>query len=146
MFSPCHRFPADMVAIDRAIQCVRDAGIAASLPDDQIRKLELVIEELFTNTATHAVRRKGEATGASIPDTKLYVWIAANPTDMGLDVQYEDDGPAFDPTAIEADAAGEAVANARVGGIGRVLICSLPASVSYSRENGRNRVALRFAR
>ncbi len=142
----CHRFPAEMDSIDRAIQCVRDAGIAASLPDEQVRKLELVIEELFTNTATHAVRRNGEAIGSSIAATKLYVWIAANPTSKGLDVQYQDDGPAFDPTAIQADAAGEAVANARVGGIGRVLICSLPASVSYDRENGRNRVSLHFAR
>ena len=111
MSAHANHFPADMAAIDSAIQCVREAGLAALLTDAQIKKLELVVEELFTNSATHAVRKARESAGASADDTKLSVWIAAIPTSAGLDVHYEDDGSAFDPISIGADAAEAAVAS-----------------------------------
>ncbi len=139
-----HHFPADMEAIDRAIHCVRDAGIAALLSDEQVKKLELVIEELFTNSATHAVRKAREAAGALDEDTKLSVWIAAIPSPTGLEIHYDDDGPAFDPLAVDADAATAAVSSGQVGGLGRVLIRSLPTAVNYRRAEGRNRLVFRF--
>lgn len=133
-----------MTAMHQVIQCVRDAGVAAGLAEYQVKKLELVIEELFTNSATHAVREKALAAGTHADDTKLSVWIEAIPCERGLDIHYEDDGPAFDPTDIEADAAQHALANARIGGLGRVLITSTPTAISYRRENGRNHVSLHF--
>ena len=141
-----HHFPADMEAIDRAIHCVRDAGIAAALSGDQVKKLELVIEELFTNSATHAVRKARETAGALGEDTKLSVWIAPISSPAGLEVHYDDDGPAFDPLAIDADTAATAVSSGQVGGLGRVLIRSLPTAVNYHRADGRNRVVFRFER
>jgi anti-sigma regulatory factor (Ser/Thr protein kinase) len=135
-----------MEAIDRAIDCVRDAGIAASLSDDQVKKLELVVEELFANSATHTVRKAREAAGASCEDTKLSVWIVAIRTPTGLDIHYDDDGPAFDPTAVDLSTAKAAVSNGQVGGLGRVLIRSLPTEVHYRREDGRNRLVFRFNR
>lgn len=141
-----HHFPADMDAIDRAIHCVRDAGIAAALADGQVKKLELVIEELFTNSATHAVRKAREAAGASGEDIKLSVWIEIIPLRSGLEVLYDDDGPAFDPLAVDPATAATAASGGHAGGLGRVLIHSLPTAAHYRREGGRNRLVFRFNR
>jgi serine/threonine-protein kinase RsbW len=109
---------------------------AAGLGRDTAQRLVLVLEELFTNTATH-----GYAPGPAGP-----VWIAL---DAGrpdaLEVRYEDAAPPFDPFR---DPAGEACREAPAiearpaGGLGIPLVRGLSDSAEYARRAGRNRITL----
>lgn len=143
------RFAADLAALDEILAWLRQAGTAAALSPDAMRRAELVIEELFTNTATHGT----QLARASAPDdTKLSlsVWLALAASPAGLEVRYEDDGPAFDPLDVPGGTAEAALADAQAGlgegGLGRVLVRELPSTVRYARAAGRNRLVLTFAR
>lgn len=142
-------FAADLAALDEALDFLREAGAAAALSAEALKRAELVIEELFTNTATHGTRL---ARASAPDDTKLSlsVWLGVEVLPDGLQLRYEDDAPAFDPTAVADGAAEAALADAQAGlsegGLGRVLIRELPSSVQYSRAAGRNCLLLTFAR
>jgi len=102
-------------------------------------RLRLVIEELFTNTIDHGYGGESDAT----------VRIALECTDDALTLHYEDDAPEFDPrtqwSAAPASLA-QALRDRPVGGIGVHLIGELVADARYEREEGRNRLTLRFRR
>lgn len=141
------RFVADLAVLEEFIEHLRRAGAAARLSPDAMKRVELVIEELFTNTATHGTAL---ARAAAPDDTKLSlsVWLSAQAIPGGLQLRYEDDGPAFDPLAVAGGTAEAALAGAQAGvsegGLGRVLIRELPASAHYERSAGRNCLLLTF--
>lgn len=165
-------FAAAPAAVGDALECLRAAGAAAGLSPDAMKRVELVIEELFTNTATHgtALARSLASQAAAgrcggPDDTKvsasstapgamvsLSIWLEADvlPDGQGLLVRYEDDGPAFDPLAVPDGTAEAALADAQAGmaegGLGRVLIRELPAAVRYARKDARNALELVFTR
>jgi anti-sigma regulatory factor (Ser/Thr protein kinase) len=117
--------------MDRACQ---QAGCS---PSQRIR-VQLVVEELFSNTVKYGRR---ETVPASVTLT----------VDIGgafpMTVHYEDDAPkhdAFDQAGTE-DEFKRSVTSRRVGGLGIVLVRELGKDVSYSWSGGKNRVTFSVA-
>jgi len=96
-------------------------------------RLNVVLEELFTNTVLH-----GHGAPSSLP-----VWVALEAGNGSVEVCYEDRAPPFNPLAFAADAAlGAQVERRPVGGLGVVLARELSSGLEYAYLFGRNRVRL----
>lgn len=109
----------------------RDQGISAN---DMLR-LTLVIEEIFTNAVRHG--HGGDS------DAPIRLRLNASPGE--IDVVYEDTAPAFDPTARVDQSGAELESDldkSRVGGLGVVLVKQMARSFKYTRERGLNRLRL----
>lgn len=122
----------------RQVQAFIEEFCAESgLPRDACLRLNLVIEELFTNTVRHGHRG----------DCDAPVWVAVSRGDDRVQLVYEDKAPAFNPySALEnAPAPDQTVSMRRVGGLGVLLTKELARSRDYAYVFGRNRIRLTLA-
>ena len=99
-----------------------EAGIA----QDHCLRMNLVLEELFTNTVRHGHRG----------DSDSPVWVMLSATPENLQLTYEDSAPPFNPYGSAPDALPE------IGGLGVLLTRKLAASREYAYLYGRNRIRL----
>jgi len=88
-------------------------------------RLNLVLEELFVNTVKHGHR--GECDAA--------VWVTLELCPAGVQVTYEDSGPAFNPY-------GYVPKEREIGGLGVLLTRELASGGEYAYLFGRNRTRL----
>jgi len=112
--------------VDRACE---EAGCSTG----QRTRVQLVLEELFSNTVKYGRR---EAVPASVTITVDF--SGARP----MTIHYEDDAPkhdAFGETGPD-DEFKRSVTSRRVGGLGIVLVRQLGKDVSYSWADGKNHV------
>jgi anti-sigma regulatory factor (Ser/Thr protein kinase) len=100
-------------------------------------RLNLVVEELFTNTVRHGHRG----------DCDAPVWVAVSRHDDSVQLVYEDKAPAFNPySALEnAPTPDMTVSMRRVGGLGVLLTRELARTRDYAYVFGRNRIRLTLA-
>ena len=98
-------------------------------PGQDTAPLDLIVEEVFLNIATHAC-----------PNQPVRI---ACPGPASLEFIYG--GPAFDPTtdAPPPDLDASSVAERRIGGLGVFLVCRMAESVVYRRDEDLNRLAVR---
>lgn len=101
-------------------------GIAA----DELLRLQLVAEELFTNTIIHG--HQG--------DSEHMVGLGLRREDAVLTLRYEDDAPPFDLTKIPPKTA----STAAIGGLGIGLIRGMCKAVRYQRRDQRNITEIEF--
>lgn len=99
-------------------------------------KLNLVVEELFTNTVKYGTRK----------DSAGPVWITLEAGNGAIRVTYEDHTPPFNPFAqarreMLAAQAGEH----REGGLGVLLAHGFSIASDYTYLYGRNRIRLALA-
>jgi anti-sigma regulatory factor (Ser/Thr protein kinase) len=105
----------------------------SALPRPQCLRLNLVLEELFTNTVKH-----GHGGDCDSP-----VWIGLTRTNRGVQVLYEDRAPPFNPYARLPEGPPDVTLGMRkIGGLGVLLTRELAASRDYAYLYGRNRVRL----
>jgi serine/threonine-protein kinase RsbW len=100
-----------------------------SLPDDERSRLLIILDELFTNAATHGHGPHSSGGG---------ITVALGCKTGRLRISFVDDGPPFDPLAFgtpDLDAAGE---ERPIGGLGIHIVRSLVDQARYRREGGRN--------
>ena len=96
-------------------------------------RLNLVLEELFTNTVKHGHRG----------DCDAPVWIGLSRTGDAVRVVYEDKAPPFNPYAhLPEDPPDTTLELRKVGGLGVLLTKELAASRDYTYLFGRNRIRL----
>lgn len=100
--------------------------------DDGLR-LNLVLEELFTNTVRH-----GHGGGSDAP-----VWLTLASADGGVTIVYEDAAPPFNPLARTVDV-DLPVEERPIGGLGVLLSREIMATCDYAYLFGRNRIRMRF--
>jgi anti-sigma regulatory factor (Ser/Thr protein kinase) len=100
----------------------------ASLKNNEQLRVELVVEELFTNTVHHGYGQ----------DCDQPVWIAADSRDGSLCITYQDAAPAHNPLNRPANRI-----LPPVGGLGITLIENF-AQARYLYEDGRNTLILTF--
>jgi serine/threonine-protein kinase RsbW len=126
-------FPAVLGGL-RAIRAFAERFCAqAGVGRDACLRLNLVLEELFTNTIRHGYRHASDAP----------VWISLSRADGGLRIVYEDSAPPFNPYAWLAAAASEGPQPLRrPGGLGILLTRELAASREYAYIFGRNSIRL----
>lgn len=99
-------------------------------------RLNLVLEELFTNTVRHGHRG----------DCDAPIWIAVSRSGDTLSVLYEDKAPPFNPYArLTEPVVDTTVSMRKIGGLGVLLTMELAASRDYAYLFGRNRIRLTLA-
>ncbi|HEY8156724.1 MAG TPA: ATP-binding protein [Myxococcota bacterium] len=108
---------------------ILDACTRSKLPRETISRLQIVLEELFTNTIKYGYRGDCER------PVRLRLRCAPP-----IELVYEDAAPPFDPTAWRENPP----VRDDVGRKGIVLVLGLAESVRYQRLPEGNRLTLRF--
>jgi len=129
---------ADNNEYPRLREFVDKACAQAHCSPGQRTRVQLVLEELFTNTVKYGRR---DAQPVSVSVTMEFGG------DEPLTVRYEDDAPqhdAFDQTGIESELQAT-ITKRRVGGLGILLIRELGKNVNYAWADGKNRVTFSVA-
>jgi anti-sigma regulatory factor (Ser/Thr protein kinase) len=104
---------------------------AAAWPADLAFAVELCLDEVINNIAMHGDGATGD----------VAVEIDTNATPLLVSI--EDGGAPFDPTP-EPKPLAQSLDEAKIGGLGLVLIHRLSTRMSYERIGGRNRLTLWF--
>jgi anti-sigma regulatory factor (Ser/Thr protein kinase) len=120
----------------RALRRFLEAFFAgAGLAHDDCLRVNLVLEELFTNTVKHGYQEECDAP----------VWVSLRLAPGVLHVTYEDSAPPFNPYVGLPEFAPEATLRSRkIGGLGVLLTRKLAKSKDYAYLYGRNRIRLEF--
>lgn len=106
---------------------------ATGVGRDPCLRLNLVLEELFTNTVRH-----GHGGDSDAP-----VWVSLARQGKHVRLTYEDTAPPFNPYAKLPVAAPDApVETRKLGGLGVLLTREMAASREYAYLFGRNRIRL----
>jgi len=127
------RFCARLTTLPELLEHLRGACAAAQIDDISMLRVELVLEELFTNTIRHGYRGDSDAP----------VWLGAVGTPGMLAVTYQDAAPPHDPLAHSVEMP-DAVEERAVGGLGIHLARQLTRSIAYARVDDRNILTLVF--
>jgi len=113
--------------------------VQAGLPREACLRLNLVVEELFTNTVRHG--HQG--------DCDAPVWVTVSRGGDRVQLIYEDKAPPFNPYSALQEAAAPVpdttVSMRRIGGLGVLLTKELAKSRDYAFMFGRNRIRLMLA-
>ena len=95
-------------------------------------RINLVVEELFTNTVRHGHRGDSEAP----------VWVSVTTGSAAVYLTYEDTAPPFNPYALFASTPDTTLSLRRIGGLGVLLTRELASTRDYAYLFGRNRIRL----
>ena len=126
--------PASVESVAEFRNFVRSGAVAADIPEADLEKLDLVMEEILVNIARYAyIPESGVAEVLFVPEGpgKLYVEIS-------------DWGNAFNPLAVEPPDFSRGLAERSIGGLGVFLVRSLVSSIAYRREADRNILSFGF--
>ena len=128
-------FPARLDALTSVGALLERFCAAGGVEHDDRLRLNLVIEELFTNTVRHGHGRDSEAP----------VWIGLGESPDQLTLEIEDTAPPYNPFArmVAVDVPLE---QRRIGGLGVHLARELSARSEYAYVFGRNCVRLQLSR
>lgn len=123
------RFPGTLAGFKDAARALGDILDGRPLESDLRYDVELVFDELAANIVRHAH-----------PTDEVEMEITF---DGEITMTFEDDGVAFDPRLQPAPPAPATIAEARVGGLGLVLVRKICSRIDYVRTpQGRNRLAV----
>lgn len=111
---------------------VDDFVAEARLPADVAFQLDLVLEELLTNTVSY---------GAPPAGSRIEVRLARRGDE--IEVELVDAGMAFDPRTLPAPDLDAPLEERRVGGLGVHLVRQFMDEIEYRRVGGRNHLHLR---
>ena len=129
--------PARMDCLPQAIVFVEEFCRKRQGARDDVLRLSLIVEELFTNTVMH-----GHGGDSDAP-----VRIGLDGDLLNFELSYEDTAPPFDPLDQGARSTIDPADSERpVGHFGLVLVVSMAARCSYAREQDRNRLRLTLRR
>lgn len=132
-FSRMAMFPARFDALGQVNAFLEDFCRQAAIGREQCLRLNLVLEELFTNTVQH-----GHGGNCDAP---VWVLLAFDPPAMRL--TYEDSAPPFNPYAQVRRVADDTPLEARrIGGLGVEMTRQLARAWDYAYLYGRNRIEL----
>jgi len=121
-------FPARLDEFPGVVAFVAEVSSQAGFDREDVLRLTLILEELFTNTVTHG---RGDGTPVTLELDVAHGRIS---------VMYEDSGPRFEPFVDAATSEGQE--NRPPGGLGLLLVNRLGRDVQYSHSGGRNRFSL----
>lgn len=128
-------FPAQMEALHSCCEFVRTGAVAAALRPDELDKLDLIIEELFTNVARYAY-------AGGLPGNVEVAYRVESPG--RLIVEISDQGRNFNPLASDPPDFSRGLSDRPVGGLGIFLVKSIAESITYERAGDRNTVRFTF--
>src|ERR1700751_2517149 len=125
MDSPVKRLtlPASAGAISTFSEFVRDGAIAAGVAEDELGKLDLVLEEILINVARYAYT----------PETGAVEVAYAQAGPSKLLVEIADFGRIFNPLAADPPDLSRGLADRQIGGLGVFLVSSKVDFLDYRR-------------
>lgn len=125
-------FAARLGELGQMVHLVRTCCERFAIPLDVVVRVELVLEELFTNTVQHGYRH---ADGGK-------VWVRIEPKAGGIRVIYEDAAPPYNPFADDSLGAMPDDGHSEtypLGGLGLLLVPRLSRARGYAYDNSRQR-------
>jgi serine/threonine-protein kinase RsbW len=125
-------FQARMEVLPQLLACMREACRHTGVAPPCILRVELAVEELFTNTVCHGYGG----------DCERPIWIETVQTADGPCVIYQDAAAPFDPLTHPDTPQN---CRERPGGQGIALIRSLASRIAYVRSGDRNVLSLTFS-
>lgn len=128
------RLPARLDSLEEFTRFARQAAVDATMPEDLLPRLDLVLEEVLVNIFSYAYPQgRGEAE------------VSCGSTDGAFRVVIRDSGVSHNPLTtpppdLEAD-----MENRQVGGLGVHLVKQMASAAHYARDNGQNVLTLDFS-
>ena len=115
----------------RASAWLEQCGAERGVPPDQIRRLDVCLNEALANVFTHG----GEATS-----TPILLRLEVRDEDGAHEaaVTVSDAGHAFDPFSIALAPRPDNLADAKPGGLGLTMIRGFSDALDYRHVDGRN--------
>src|SRR6185369_12138488 len=129
-------FPARGSELRRIGTFLNDFCTRQGVGREHCLRINLVVEELFTNTVRHGHRGDSDAP----------VWVSVDAGPATVHVTYEDTAPPFNPYALFANAPDTTLSLRRIGGLGVLLTRELASRRDYAYLFGRNRIRLTLKR
>lgn len=129
--SPVRRYAARFDQLPSVLADVRATCQAAGFTETTTLRVELALEEAFSNCIKHGYGGESEHP----------VWLTATMLPDGLRFVFQDGSPPFNPLS-----GATLPEEQRPGGVGRVLITQLPHRAQYEYSAGRNTLTLDFDR
>ena len=126
-------FPARLAELHGLREFLEAFCAQAAVAGDACLRLNLVLEELFTNTVRHGYRGDSDAP----------VWVSLEAQDQRITLSYEDTAPPFNPYPRASLDTTQQIR--MVGGRGLVLLQRLALEREYAYLFGRNRIRLVLA-
>lgn len=127
------RFPARMSALSTLLAYARHCLADTPYAQHPAGRIELVLEELFTNTVTHGYG--GEC------DRPIWVGFDVQPSQLAI--SYSDESPPYDPLQHDVDLDFDRAARP-TGGLGILLARRFADRMEYRYASGRNVLTLLF--
>ncbi len=116
--------------LDQITAAVEELGERDNWPLDLVFKVNLVLEELGVNVVNY-----------SSDASEIAISLASD--EHAVSVEIVDDGPPFNPLADAAEPDLDAPLEDRpIGGLGIHLVREMMDELHYSREEGKNRLAM----
>ncbi len=114
-----------------------DALVSAeSLAETLGNEIKLCLNEAVTNALSYGFQNRVQG--------RIVVSVRLGTDQVAVDIH--DTGAAFDPTEFDATPVAGTIEDARIGGLGVLLIKEFARSVSYARVDGENVLSLVFER
>jgi serine/threonine-protein kinase RsbW len=117
------RFPGTLAGFETAFGQLRDALDRDHLDPAVRHDVELVFEEIVANIVRH-----GAPDGGSV-DVRVVLELA----DQSIVLTFDDDGVPFDPRGRDDPAPAKSLAEARIGGLGLMLVRRASSGMDYRR-------------
>lgn len=137
--------PARLDELGTLFSHIAPACTAAGFSTEERLRVELVIEELFTNTIRHGY---GGSDGRQVEQDGIInpVWLTLVPVASQLQIEYQDAGMPFNPLLGMENPGDAPHAPCQVGGQGRGLIVGMPDECAYVYAHARNCLSFTFRR
>jgi serine/threonine-protein kinase RsbW len=125
-------FIARLAAWRSARQFLETFCEVAALERAPSLRLNLILEELFTNTVNHGHRG----------DSDFFIWMSLSTQPDGVRITYTDQAPPFNPVGAARTQFALPIEERKIGGLGIYLTTELTSRAEYGYFYGRNQVRL----
>lgn len=123
--------PPETDAVARLLDALETFAEEAELPPKAAHRLAVVVEELAANVVMH---------GADGPGAATFIAVTVRQENDAVIATIEDDGRPFDPLAKAAPDTELALEDREIGGLGVHFVQRMTRALSYSRQDGHNRL------
>lgn len=134
--APVSTIAVDATMVRQASQWLEEAATQHGVPQAQIMRLDLCLNEALANVMAH-----GGAAAMLVP-VELELSVQPSPKASSAQLLIRDAGVAFDPTVAASRARPQSLLDAEPGGLGLVMMRSNCDDMAYQRLHGRNELAL----
>ncbi len=127
--------PAQLDQIRRASAWLELSARGQGVPEEQIQRLDICLNEALANIIAHS-----DAAGLSAP-ISVCLELSHIPGKHQAEVTVCDACAAFDPLALYPKPRPKSLAEAEPGGLGVLMLRSFADDVSYCHRDGQNRLS-----